>query len=82
MRIISPVDNLQEPCLLLEAGADELYGGYVPAAWDSYNLAASLKQRTSSAAQITPEQELSESIALVHARKWTFVLILNAPFYT
>jgi putative protease len=82
MRIILPVDNLQEPCLLLEAGADELYGGYVPAAWVSYNLAASLKQRTFSVAQITPEQEHSESIALVHALKCTFVLTLNASFCT
>jgi len=32
MRIISPVDNLQETAMLLEAGADELYGD--PAWWD------------------------------------------------
>ena len=33
MRIISPVDHAAEATTLLSAGADELYGGYVPPAW-------------------------------------------------
>ncbi len=82
MLIISPVDNLKEADLLLQAGADELYGGYIPAEWDNYSLAASLNQRTFSTAQIASEQELSEIISLVHAHKRTFALTLNAPFYT
>jgi len=82
MRIISPVDNLEETHLLLQAGADELYGGYVPAEWESYSLAASLNQRTFSSAQIASEQELSEIISLVHAHECRFALTLNAPFYT
>ena len=82
MRIISPVDNLAEAAMLLEAGADELYGGYLPAAWDSYALAASLNQRTFSGAQIASEQELAEIITLVHAHGRRFALTLNAPFYT
>ncbi len=82
MRIISPVDNLDEAGLLLQAGADELYGGYLPAHWQAYSLAASLNQRTFSAAQIASEQELSEIIALAHAHDCPFALTLNAPFYT
>ena len=82
MRIISPVDNLKEAHLLLQAGADELYGGYLPAEWDDYSLAASLNQRTFSSAQIASEQELSEIISLVHAHQCRFALTLNAPFYT
>jgi putative protease len=82
MRIISPVDNLKETRLLLEAGADELYGGYIPAKWVDYSLAASLNQRTFSSAQIASEQELSEIIALVKAHECRFALTLNAPFYT
>lgn len=82
MRIISPVDNFQEAGLLLEAGADELYGGYIPAEWNDYSLFASLNQRTFSAAQIASEEELAEIIALVHGYKRTFALTLNASFYT
>lgn len=82
MRIISPVDNLEETSLLLQAGADELYGGCIPAEWDNYSLAASLNQRTFSTAQIASEQELAEIVELVHAHGCTFALTLNAPFYT
>ena len=82
MRIISPVDNLDEASLLLQAGADELYGGFIPADWDNYSLAASLNQRTFSAAQIASERELSQIIELVHAHGCRFALTLNAPFYT
>ena len=82
MRVISPVDNLEETHLLLQAGADELYGGYVPAEWQSYSLAASLNQRTFLSAQIASEHELSEIISLVHAHEGRFALTLNAPFYT
>jgi putative protease len=82
MRIISPVDNLQEAAMLLEAGADELYGGYLPVEWKDYSLAASLNQRTFSAAQIGTENELREIVDLAHTRGGTFALTLNAPFYT
>ncbi len=82
MHIISPVDNLKEALSLLEAGADELYGGYLPAEWQSYSLAASLNQRTFSAAQIESEQELAEIVALTHSHGGTFALTLNAPFYS
>jgi len=82
MRIISPVDNLKEAHLLLQAGADELYGGYIPIEWEHYSLAASLNQRTFSSAQIASEGELAEIISLVHAHQGRFALTLNAPFYT
>lgn len=82
MRIISPVDNLHETALLLEAGADELYGGYLPDEWGDYSHAASLNQRTFPAAQIATEEELKAVVNLVHERGKTFALTLNAPFYT
>lgn len=82
MRIISPVDNLAEAAMLLEAGADELYGGFIPAAWDRYAYAASLNQRTFAGAQIASEQDLAEIVALAHASGRRFALTLNAPFYT
>lgn len=83
MRIISPVDRLAETESLLQAGADELYGGFVPPQWrESYNLLASLNQRTFDAAQIETEEDLAEIIRLTHAAGRHFALTLNAPFYS
>jgi len=82
MRIISPVDNLAEAELLLQAGADELYGGFIPDEWQRYSLSASINQRTFSTAQIGSEDDLREIIALAHRYESSFGLTLNAPFYT
>lgn len=82
MRIISPIDHLAETESLLQAGADELYGGFVPPEWrDQYSLLASLNQRTFAAAQIATETELLEIIRRVHDAGRHFALTLNAPFY-
>ena len=83
MRIISPIDNLAEAQLLLEAGADELYGGYVPRAWqERYQLLASINQRTFAGAQIDSYEDLAAIVDLAHARGRRFSLTLNAPFYS
>jgi putative protease len=83
MRIISPVDHLAETESLLEAGADELYGGYVPPEWQaSFDLLASLNQRTFAAAQINSAAELQGIVRLTHAVGRRFILTLNAPFYS
>lgn len=83
MRIISPVDHLAETGSLLQAGADELYGGFVPPEWrEDYSLLASLNQRTFAAAQIDSEAELAGIISLTHAAGRHFALTLNAPFYS
>lgn len=81
MRIISPVDNFAESAALMQAGANELYGGYLPDDWESYGLAASLNQRTFTGAQISSEQELADIISLAHDQGGSFSLTLNAPYY-
>ncbi|WP_161807391.1 peptidase U32 family protein [Geoalkalibacter ferrihydriticus] len=82
MKIISPVDNLAEAQELLNEGADELYGGYVPPAWEQkFGQPASINQRTFAAAQIGSFEELSAIISLAHGRGRGFSLTLNAPFY-
>jgi putative protease len=83
VRIITPVDRPDEAVSLIEAGADELYGGYVPPAWQAdYALLASLNQRSFAAAQIRTEAELSRIVALTHEHGRRFALTLNAPFYS
>lgn len=83
MKLISPVDNLSEVPRLLEAGADELYGGLVPRQWrEAYSLLASINQRTFDSAQLQSFEELGQVIDRVHDAGKTFSLTLNAPFYT
>jgi putative protease len=83
MRIISPVDQLSEVSPLLDAGATELYGGFVPTEWsERFSLYASINQRTFDSAQIADLQEFRAILDLAHARRATFSLTLNAPFYT
>lgn len=83
MRIVSPVDKLAEADLLLDAGADELYGGWVPAEWEEkYSLLASINQRTFAGAQLSSFEELAGVVAKAHGRGRTFSLTLNAPYYT
>lgn len=83
MRIISPIDHAAEADLLLDAGADELYGGYVPKEWrQQYSLLASINQRTFEGAQLESLKALTAVVDRAHARGRTFSLTLNAPFYT
>lgn len=83
MRVISPIDHLEEAQGLLEAGADELYGGYVPREWQQrYRLLASINQRTFAGAQLESREELAAVIGLAHDRACRFSLTLNAPFYS
>ncbi len=83
MKIITPIDNLGELESLIEAGADEFYGGYIPEGWQQhFSLLTSINQRTFDTAQITSREELSGIINRVHSAGKTFSLTLNSPFYT
>ena len=83
MRIVSPVDHLAEALPLLNAGADELYGGYVPQGWsERFSDFASINQRTFSGAQLESPEELAAIVALCLERGKRFSVTLNAPYYT
>jgi putative protease len=83
MKIISPVDHAAEAPRLLEAGADELYGGYVPAGWQQrFGLLASVNQRTFAGAQIDSYADLCQVVSHCREAGADFALTLNAPFYT
>ena len=67
-RLVSPVDQASEARLLLEAGADELYGGVIPQEWlERYGLLGSLNQRTFAQAQLQSFAEL-ENVVRTAAR--------------
>jgi len=82
-QLISPIDHVDEAQTLLEAGADELYGGLLPAEWQQrFGLLASLNQRTFAQAQLQSFEELEEVVATAHRFGKPFSLTLNAPFYS
>jgi len=83
MKVVSPIDHRDEAEVLLDAGADELYGGYVPATWrQRFGSLASINQRTFESAQISSHADLVDIVKLAHDRGATFSLTLNAPYYT
>ncbi len=83
MKLISPVDRLAEAQSLLDAGADELYGGYVPEDWQRrFGLLASINQRTFAGAQIENYQDLRAIVAICRRQGGEFALTLNSPFYS
>ncbi len=82
MRLISPVDNLQEVEALLAAGADELYGGVLPDDWlRRYGLLASANQRTFAGAQFSNLRDFLAAVRMCHRAGRPFYLTLNSPFY-
>ncbi|MCF6178916.1 MAG: U32 family peptidase [Geopsychrobacter sp.] len=82
MQIISPVDYAEEASALLAAGADELYGGYVPQAWaQRFGSLASINQRTFSGAQIDSYAALCVVTSACRDAGSEFALTLNSPFY-
>jgi len=83
MRILSPIDNLSEVGALVEAGADELYGGFVSPGWvKKYSLLGSANQRYFSSAQFATEDDLASAVKAAHDLSASFFLTLNAPCYT
>jgi putative protease len=83
MRLITPIDQLCEAEPLLQAGADELYGGYVPIQWlERFGLLASLNQRSFAAAQIATFADLEQIVDRCRQADRDFALTLNAPFYS
>lgn len=83
MKIISPVDNPAEAASLIDAGADELYGGFISAEWSKrFSLLTSINQRTFASAQLNSYEDLCSVVTLSHDHGRKFSLTLNAPFYT
>ena len=83
MKILTPVDRLDEVAPLIEAGADELYGGFVPPGWrDDFRLVGSLNKRTFAEAQFTSVDELARAVKLTRSRGKRFYLTLNNDFYS
>jgi U32 family peptidase len=68
---------------LIDAGADELYGGFIPPVWDeTYATVGSINKRTFAAAQFATFKELADAAEVAHSMGVRFFLTLNNDFYS
>ncbi|MEW6088830.1 MAG: U32 family peptidase [bacterium] len=82
MKILAPIDNINELEGLITEGADEFYGGFIPYAWfREYGAAGSLNRRNFLSAQIKSEKELSKIVEIIHSHKKRFYLALNQKLF-
>ena len=89
--ILAPISALREADILLEAGADEFYCGYVPDYWwtafnqsqgrDTSRYQIGLNKKDVRQANLVNLQELGDLHALLKARGAELFLTLNAPCY-
>ena len=83
MKILSPIDKPEEAAPLAEAGAEELYGGYVSRRWaKKFSLLGSPNHRYFPNAQVAALPELKKIIRSAHAGGASFFLAMNAPYYS
>ncbi len=83
MKILAPIDRFYEAERLIQAGADELYGGFVPSSWaETFTMAGSINKRSFQEAQFASRQELEETIELIHRNNAAFFLTLNNDYYS
>jgi len=79
VKILSPFDNLSETAALIEAGADELYGGVEPPNWKAGIVSSS--QRTFDSAHFSSEDEFASAVKLASSVGARVSITLNAPMY-
>jgi len=83
MKILAPVDHLEEVNKLIEAGADELYAGFVPPEWEAkYTLVGSINKRGYKEAQFSQEADLKKAVEIAHQKNAAFLLTLNVNYYS
>lgn len=79
MLILSPVDRMDEVAALVDAGAGELYAGYVPPFWaEAFGPVVSCNRRTYEEANVATLEELEAVVHAAALRDVPIFLALNA----
>ena len=79
VKVLSPIDSSCEVEALIDAGADELYGGLLPSGRSSD--AVPVNRRSFAGAQFPDSHDFAAAVAVAKGRGIPFHLALNAPFY-
>lgn len=82
MKILSPVDNLEEVDTIIDAGADELYCGVLTSDWHNRYIGGAINRRPGGGSNFTSFNELKGCVKIAHAKNVPVYLTLNEHYYT
>ncbi|MEM1562441.1 MAG: U32 family peptidase [Candidatus Bathyarchaeia archaeon] len=82
IRILAPVDRVDEVDKLIDAGADEIYCGLVPSEWlHKYTAIVALTRRPAPSANLKSFKELEECVEIAHSHNAEVSLTINEHYY-
>ncbi len=82
VKILSPLDKVNEVAPLIVAGADEFYCGLLTEDWHNRYIAGAINRRPGGAANFTRLDDLAEAVAAARAHGAPVILTLNEHYYT
>ena len=82
MKILSPVDKVDEVKRIIKAGADELYCGVLTSDWHNKYIAGSINRRPGGGDNFTTFDELEGCVSTAHSHDVPVFLTLNEHYYT
>lgn len=82
MKLLSPVDKVEEVEQLIRAGADELYCGLLTPDWHNKYIAGSINRRPGGGANFTTFEELQTCVDIARSHSVPVFLTLNEHYYT
>jgi len=80
LKIASPFREKKEVSLLIEAGADELYCGYLPAEWRIKYTDLEFERKGGGRSNFTDLKELRSAVDLAHKKNTPVYLALNGLY--
>ena len=81
MKILSPVDKVEEVEKVIEAGAGELYCGLLTSDWHDKYVAGSINRRPGGRESFTSFDELRDCVSIAHSYDVPVFLTLNEHYY-
>lgn len=82
IKILAPVDKVEEVSQLIESGADELYCGLISSDWLQKYTIAAINRRPSLACNFKFFEELKDAIEIAHSYDVPVALTINEHYYT
>ncbi|MFH1775825.1 MAG: U32 family peptidase [Chloroflexota bacterium] len=82
MKLLAPVDRVEEVAAVIRAGADELYCGLLTADWHERYIAGSINRRPGGGASFTTLADLAACVDIAHSSNVPVFLAVNEHYYT
>jgi len=82
MKLLSPVDKVDEVEKLITAGANELFCGLLTSDWHDKYIAGAINRRPGGGANFTTFDDLERCVNIAHSHAIPVFLTLNEHYYT